>query len=148
MRGGRDIRVGVRARALGLLVGRGSGNPQGRASLFVRGILHSYHSLEIRSYERFIKRALRYHWTHISWLQRSGILENSFFTSAFNIYLIVFSLFSHLWKKLYCARHLRPSVTTRFRRRENALSVTHCNEYWVIFFQYLRNPNINGQWVH
>ncbi|KAA0189824.1 hypothetical protein HAZT_HAZT003279 [Hyalella azteca] len=33
-------------------------------------------------------------------------------------------------KRRYCARHVRPSVCPcpRFRRRENALSVTHCSD--------------------
>jgi hypothetical protein len=60
-------------------------------------------------------------------------------------------IFSFMEKMRYCARHVRPSICPsfrefhlsvsrrpsvrfrRFRRRENALSLTHCSEHWSNF---------------
>jgi hypothetical protein len=67
---------------------------------------------------------------------------------------VLFRAFSHLWKKCnivhaMLAMSICPSVslsvTSRYRRRENALSVPHCSEHWVIFVYSLIFHSISGR---
>jgi hypothetical protein len=39
---------------------------------------------------------------------------------------------------------VHPSVTSRFCQHENALSVTHCSEYGVIFFKFLISGSLGA----
>jgi hypothetical protein len=41
-----------------------------------------------------------------------------------------------------------PSVTSCFRRRENALSVTHCSEYGVIFCLHFTQQSLSKNYIH